>query len=90
MDNKTMILHIGVLNALVLSMFISTVQRDPELAREIVDMLEDISDLPWGAQSYAAEDMKLLQETVDDILDPIRKALGVPPGKRSSGGRRLS
>lgn len=71
--------HEGAVERVTLvSAFVAMVRRDPEQAREVVDEMGDISKLPWGLQSCPRKDMKLLQETVGDILDPIRKALADP------------
>ena len=80
-SNKTLILHIGALTALVNGLLIVMVKRDPEAVREVVDELKDIASLGGGMLSgYSRKDVAALQDIMDQIIRPHRMALGELPG----------
>ena len=77
MDRKTLFLNVVALRALVSGMLVGLMKRDPILVREIVtdDIFTDVAGQPEVAD-FPAADRRALQKIIDDILRPVRAALG--------------
>ena len=81
LDRKTLYLNVVALEALVTGMLVGMMRRDPIAVRDIVtdDTFTDVAGLTDLAH-FPAADKRALQKILDDILHPVRTALGaVPP-----------
>ena len=81
LDRKTLFLSVVALQALVTGMLVAMMRRDPIAVREIVtdDTFTDVAGLT-DLDHFPAADKRALQKIIDDILHPVRTALGtVPP-----------